>query len=87
MSVYDLQVLALDGSQMNLSQFKGKASLVVNVASKCGLTPQYAGLEHLHERFKDRGFTVVGVPCNQFGGPEPGTSEERSPRSVRPPTA
>jgi len=76
MSVYDLRVHALDGTPLDLTQFKGKASLVVNVASKCGLTPQYAGLEQLHERFKDRGFTVLGVPCNQFGGQEPGTSEE-----------
>jgi glutathione peroxidase len=76
MSVYDQRVRALDGSPLDLTQFKGKASLVVNVASRCGLTPQYAGLEQLHERFKDRGFTVLGVPCNQFGGQEPGTSEE-----------
>src|ERR1700686_3592240 len=76
MSVYDLNLLALDGTPLDLTQFKGKASLVVNVASRCGLTPQYAGLEQLHERFKDRGFTVLGVPCNQFGGQEPGSSEE-----------
>jgi glutathione peroxidase len=76
MSVYDQSLLALDGTPLDLTQFKGKASLVVNVASRCGLTPQYAGLEQLHERFKDRGFTVLGVPCNQFGGQEPGTSAE-----------
>jgi len=77
MSVYDdLNLLALDGTPLDPTQFKGKASLVVNVASRCGLTPQYAGLEQLHERFKDRGFTVLGVPCNQFGGQEPGTSEQ-----------
>jgi glutathione peroxidase len=76
MSVYDQTLLGLDGSPLDLSQFKGKATLVVNVASKCGLTPQYAGLEQLHERFKDQGFSVLGVPCNQFGGQEPGTSEE-----------
>src|SRR4030088_2456973 len=76
MSVYDLNLLALDGSPLDLMQFKGKASLVVNVASRCGLTPQYAGLEQLHERYKDRGFTVLGVPCNQFAGQEPGTAEE-----------
>jgi glutathione peroxidase len=76
MSVYDYTLSALDGSPLDLTQFKGKASLVVNVASKCGLTPQYAGLEQLHERFKDRGFSVLGVPCNQFGGQEPGSSEE-----------
>ena len=61
---------------MDLGQFKGKATLVVNVASKCGLTPQYAGLEELHERFADQGFSVLGVPCNQFGGQEPGSDEE-----------
>jgi glutathione peroxidase len=76
MSVYDYSLSALDGSPLALTQFRGKASLVVNVASKCGLTPQYTGLEQLQERFKDRGFNVIGVPCNQFGGQEPGTSEE-----------
>ncbi|HLZ30718.1 MAG TPA: glutathione peroxidase [Chloroflexota bacterium] len=76
MSIYDLSLLALDGSPLDLSRFKGKTSLVVNVASRCGLTPQYAGLEQLHERFKARGFTVLGVPCNQFGGQEPGSAEE-----------
>jgi glutathione peroxidase len=59
-----------------MGQFAGKATLIVNVASRCGLTPQYAGLEDLHERFKDRGFTVLGVPCNQFGAQEPGSPEE-----------
>jgi glutathione peroxidase len=76
MSIYDLSLQALDGSALDLTQFKGTTSLVVNVASRCGLTPQYAGLEQLHERFKSRGFTVIGVPCNQFGGQEPGTAEE-----------
>jgi glutathione peroxidase len=78
MALYDIGISALDGSPLDLSQFKGKATLVVNVASRCGLTPQYTGLEQLHEQFKDRGFTVLGVPCNQFGGQEPGTSEEIS---------
>ncbi len=76
MSVYDHTLHALDGSSLDLTQFTGKATLVVNVASRCGLTPQYAGLEQLHERFKERGFSVLGVPCNQFGGQEPGSSEE-----------
>jgi glutathione peroxidase len=76
MSVYEYSLSALDGSPLDLTEFKGKASLVVNVASKCGLTPQYAGLEQLQERFKDRGFNVIGVPCNQFGGQEPGTAEQ-----------
>jgi len=75
-SVYEQQIGALGGGQFDLGQFKGKATLVVNVASKCGLTPQYAELEKLHERFADRGFSVIGVPCNQFGGQEPGSDEE-----------
>jgi len=61
---------------LDLGQFKGKATLVVNVASKCGLTPQYSGLEELHTRLADKGFSVLGVPCNQFGGQEPGSDEE-----------
>ena len=65
---------ALDGT--SLPDLAGKTVLVVNVASKCGLTPQYSGLEKLQERFGDKDFTVLGVPCNQFGGQEPGTSEE-----------
>jgi glutathione peroxidase len=65
---------ALDGS--SLPDLSGKAVLVVNVASKCGLTPQYTGLEKLQAEYGDRGFTVLGVPCNQFGGQEPGTAEE-----------
>ena len=76
MSVYDLSLSALDGSAMDLSEFKGRAALVVNVASKCGLTPQYEGLERLHERFSRQGFSVIGVPCNQFGAQEPGTPDE-----------
>lgn len=76
MSIYDHQLNALDGSPLDLHDFEDKAVLVVNVASKCGLTPQYAGLEKIHEAYADRGFTVLGVPCNQFLGQEPGTSEE-----------
>jgi glutathione peroxidase len=76
-SIYeDVTIHALDGSALDLHHFDGKATLVVNVASRCGLTPQYAGLEELHERFADSGFNVLGVPCNQFGGQEPGSSEE-----------
>ncbi|MEV5428501.1 glutathione peroxidase [Streptomyces sp. NPDC052701] len=67
---------ALQGGPANLSQYAGKVVLVVNVASKCGLTPQYAGLERLHERYAQRGFTVLGVPCNQFLGQEPGSAAE-----------
>jgi glutathione peroxidase len=76
MAIYENTISALDGSPLDLSAFKGKATLVVNVASKCGLTPQYEGLEKLHEQYKDRGFSVLGVPCNQFGQQEPGSSEE-----------
>src|SRR4030088_1329029 len=76
MSIYDHRLQALDGSPLDLSQFNGKATLVVNVASRCGLTPQYTGLEQLQKRYGDRGFTVLGVPCNQFGAQEPGSAEE-----------
>jgi glutathione peroxidase len=76
MSIYDVDIASLDGQPLDLEQYQGKAVLVVNVASKCGLTPQYTGLESLQKRYADRGFTVLGVPCNQFGGQEPGTSEE-----------
>jgi glutathione peroxidase len=75
-SLYDIPLRTLDGSDTTLGELRGKAVLVVNVASKCGLTPQYAGLERIHERFADRGFSVVGFPCNQFAGQEPGTAEE-----------
>jgi glutathione peroxidase len=76
MSVLDSPIAALDGSPLDADALRGKAVLVVNVASKCGLTPQYTGLEKLQETYRDRGFTVLGVPCNQFAGQEPGTAEE-----------
>jgi glutathione peroxidase len=76
MSIYDHQLQALDGSPLDLHDYEGKALLIVNVASKCGLTPQYAGLEKIHEQYESRGFSVLGVPCNQFLGQEPGTAEE-----------
>jgi glutathione peroxidase len=76
MSVFDTEIAALDGGPANLAQYRGRAVLIVNVASKCGLTPQYAGLEQLQKNYAARGFTVLGVPCNQFMGQEPGTSEE-----------
>jgi glutathione peroxidase len=75
-SVYDFPVNTLSGQPGSLGDLAGKTLLVVNVASKCGLTPQYEGLERLHERFAGRGFSVVGFPCNQFGGQEPGTAGE-----------
>jgi glutathione peroxidase len=76
MTVYDTKIRALSGKPLDLSRFRGKATLVVNVASRCGLTPQYAGLERLQERYADKGFTVLGVPCNQFAAEEPGTPQE-----------
>jgi glutathione peroxidase len=76
MSVYDAKIAALDGSPDRLSEEKGKVTLIVNVASKCGLTPQYEGLERIHEQYADRGFSVLGFPCNQFMGQEPGTPIE-----------
>ena len=75
-SFYDLQTLSLDGKPGNLAQYKGKVSLVVNVASKCGFTPQYEGLEKLQREMKGKGFTVLGFPSNDFGGQEPGTAQE-----------
>jgi glutathione peroxidase len=76
LSLYDIPLTTLDGQPGSLGDLSGKTMLVVNVASKCGLTPQYAGLERLQERFAERGFSVVGFPCNQFGGQEPGGAEE-----------
>ena len=76
MSIYDHQINRLDGSGLDLHEYEDKALLIVNVASKCGLTPQYEGLEKLHEQYADQGFSVLGIPCNQFLGQEPGTAEE-----------
>ena len=76
MTVYDIPLSTLAGQPASLGDLAGRTLLVVNVASKCGLTPQYEGLERLHERYGDRGFSVVGFPCNQFGGQEPGTAGE-----------
>jgi glutathione peroxidase len=71
MSLYDHPINTLDGSPLELQDLADKTVLIVNVASRCGLTPQYEGLEHLQERYADKGFTVLGVPCNQFGEQEP----------------
>lgn len=76
MSVYDIPLQTLTGQDTSLAKYQGQTVLVVNVASKCGQTPQYEGLERLQQRYSDRGFTVIGVPCNQFGGQEPGTAQE-----------
>jgi glutathione peroxidase len=76
MDIYDIPISDLEGSPSSLAPYQGKAILAVNVASRCGLTPQYEGLERLQKRYGDRGFTALGFPCNQFMGQEPGTAEE-----------
>ena len=76
MTLHDIPVNTLAGEPSSLAEHRGRSVLVVNVASQCGLTPQYEGLVALHERYRDQGFAVVGFPCNQFGGQEPGSSEE-----------
>jgi glutathione peroxidase len=76
MSLYDIPLTTLDGRPTSLVEHKGKVLLAVNVASKCGFTPQYAGLETLHERYADRGFSVLGFPCNQFLFQEPGGADQ-----------
>ena len=76
MTLYDIPVTTLAGQPATLEPWRGQVLLIVNVASRCGFTPQYTGLEHLYRRFRDRGFAVLGFPCNQFGEQEPGTAEE-----------
>nr|MDQ6896378.1 glutathione peroxidase [Actinomycetota bacterium] len=76
MSLFDAPVTRLGGGPADLYDYAGHAVLIVNTASKCGLTPQYAGLQRLQERFGAQGFTVLGFPCNQFGGQEPGSADE-----------
>ncbi|GAA4611396.1 glutathione peroxidase [Actinoallomurus liliacearum] len=76
MSIYDVDIDRLEGGPADLGQYRGKSVLIVNVASKCGLTPQYEGLQRLQQTYAGRGFTVLGVPCNQFAGQEPGSPEE-----------
>src|SRR5579864_4404970 len=75
-SVYDFSAPLLDGRTVSLAEFKGRVLLIVNTASKCGFTPQYAGLEELYRAHRDRGFEVLGFPCNQFGSQEPGSAED-----------
>lgn len=75
-SVHDVKVKDIDGKDASMNAYKGKVTLVVNVASKCGLTKQYTALEATHLKYKDKGFAVLGFPCNQFGGQEPGSNEE-----------
>lgn len=75
-SIYDVKLKDIKGNDTSLAAYKRKVMLIVNVASKCGYTKQYAGLESIFEKYKDQGFVVLGFPCNQFGGQEPGTNEE-----------
>jgi glutathione peroxidase len=76
MNLHEISVRRLDGSEQPLADYRGQALLVVNVASRCGFTPQYTGLEALYRKYKDRGFAVLGFPCNQFGAQEPGTEAD-----------
>jgi glutathione peroxidase len=75
-SIYDFEAQQIGGQTVPLSQFRGKPMLIVNTASACGFTPQFAGLEELHKRYADRGLVVLGFPCNQFGSQDPGSNEE-----------
>ena len=75
-TVYDFNVKTIDGKETTLAPYKGQVMLIVNVASKCGYTPQYDGLQTLYEKYKDRGFVILGFPCNQFANQEPGTEAE-----------
>lgn len=76
MSIYDIAVTTIDGKRDTLATYQGQVLLIVNVASQCGLTPQYRGLEALYRQYRDQGVTVLGFPCNQFGAQEPGTEQE-----------
>ena len=76
MSIYDFEAQTLDGKPASLADWRGQALLIVNTASKCGFTPQYAGLEQLYRTYKERGFSVIGFPCNQFGAQEPGSEAQ-----------
>lgn len=75
-SVYDFEAVDIKGNKVSLADYRGKVLLIVNTASKCGFTPQFAGLELLHEKYRDRGLAVLGFPCNQFGNQDPGSNDE-----------
>ena len=75
-SIYDFSVKNIDRQEISLEKFKGKTLLIVNVASRCGFTPQYTGLQNLYEKYKDKGFEILAFPCNQFGSQEIGTNDE-----------
>ncbi|SUD91217.1 glutathione peroxidase [Psychrobacter phenylpyruvicus] len=75
-TIYDFNAKDLNGNEVDFSQFKDKVLLIVNTASKCGFTPQFEGLEELHQSYKDQGLVVIGFPCNQFGSQDPGSNEE-----------
>lgn len=75
-SIYEIEVERIDGQKTNLDAFRGDVLLIVNTASKCGFTPQFAGLEELHKKYEERGLKVLGFPCNQFGKQDPGSNEE-----------
>lgn len=75
-SIYDFTAERMDGTQQDFTDYQGKVLLIVNTASKCGFTPQFAGLETLYQQYKDRGLVVIGFPCNQFGNQDPGSNEE-----------
>src|ERR1700692_471099 len=75
-SIHDTTVKDIDGKEASLKPYNGKVLLIVNVASRCGFTPQYKQLEAVYEKYKDKGFAILGFPCNQFGHQEPGTNEE-----------
>lgn len=78
MSVYDYEYTSIENHPVRMSEYRGNVLLIVNTASKCGFTPQYKGLEELYQKYKDRGFTVIGFPCNQFMEQEPGSEQEIS---------
>lgn len=77
-TIYDFKALTTNGKELDFDQFRGKVLLIVNTASKCGFTPQFAGLEELNQRYKDQGLVVIGFPCNQFASQDPGSNEEIS---------